>query len=179
MNSNLLASLQPLVGHTITNIQLIPRKDYDGSNVDDDPQIVLILDNKHKAYFNASFGEYTGNSQDEYPIRNSITLELNSEDLLDSRDLIAKTLLLEGFKEVEKNNESIFVKSLEDPHFQYVTTYGFYRPEERDSLWLFVELDKDLNPLQDGEWVYLNLQTSEELRTFLKIMCITDEEVSK
>lgn len=178
MKSNLLESLQPLIGHTITNIQLIPRKNYDGNNVDDDPQIVLILDNAHKAYFNASFGEYTGNSQDEYPIRNSITLELNSEDLLDPRDLIAKTLLLEGFKEVG-SDRSIFVRSIEDSHFQYVTTYGFYRPEEKDNLWLFVELDKDLNPLQDGEWVYLNLQTSEELRTFLKIMCITDEKVSK
>lgn len=174
MQPNLLESLQSLIGYTITNVQLVPRKDYDGSNVDDDPQIVLILDNQHKAFFNASFGEYTGNSQDEYPIRNSITLELNSEDLLDSRDVIAKTLLLEGFKEVG-SDRPIFVKSLEDSHSQYITTYGFYRPEEKDNLWLFVELDKYLNPLQDGEWVYLNLQTSEELRTFLKIMCITDE----
>jgi hypothetical protein len=180
MNSNLLASLQPLVGHTITNIQLIPRKDYDGSNVDDDPQIVLILDNKHKAYFNASFGEYTGNSLDEYPIRNSITIEFDAEDLLDSRGVVKRTLLEEGFKEAKSRNNlpilsKVDVKYVQDEGGLHGTTYAFVEPEGKDDLWLFIELDKDFRAVPDGEWVFLNLQTSDEVRTFLKLISTNEK----
>ena len=171
-------SLLPLIGHTITGIELIPRTiDFSlGKISDDDPQIVLVLDNKHKAYINASFGEYTGNSRDEYPILNSITLELNHPDLMDSRDIISETLILEGFTEKVQDDETIFYKEVVDPAaLSYLTTYAFIRPQERDNLWLFQEVTPDLTPFSGGEWAYLNLKTSAELRTFLKIIGITDE----
>ena len=73
--------IQDLVGKTISSAQRMKRPEYD-----DEAWLKLTFTDGTSCFVVAGYGEYTGESEDEYPAYIGITEEVEAKDLIPVTD---------------------------------------------------------------------------------------------